>query len=254
MRIGIVGTGGMAVALGTAWAGAGHAVRIGGRSYGNAVAAAARIGGGAEAVRLEEVAGGQDAVLLAVAWQGVPEALRAAGAERGAFEGVPLIDLTNAVEHGVGVLLPEEGRSAAQYVAQWAPGARVVKGFHLFPSAQWAPERPAAGSGSGGGPGGGPGGVPGGVAPDVPLPGGAAPDAPPAPARTVSVVLAGDDPAALETVAQLVRDVGARPVVLGGLDRARQLEEVAGFVIALALNGTDPSTAIPHFPPPADAA
>ncbi|MEC3995531.1 hypothetical protein VSR01_19150 [Actinacidiphila sp. DG2A-62] len=55
-------------------------------------------------------------------------------------------------------------------------------------------------------------------------------------------------------MAQLVRDVGARPVVLGGLDRARQLEEVAGFVIALALNGTDPSTAIPHFPPPADAA
>lgn len=234
MRIGIVGTGGMAVALGTAWAGAGHAVRIGGRSYDNAVAAAARIGGGAEAVRLGEVAAGQDAVLLAVAWQGVPEALRAAGAERGAFDGVPLIDLTNAVEHGVGVLLPEEGRSAAQYVAQWAPGARVVKGFHLFPSAQWAPRRPALHDGPGDGTSGGTGDGTGG--------------------DTVSVVLAGDDPAALDTVARLVRDVGARPVVLGGLDRARQLEEVAGFVIALALNGTDPNTAIPHFPPPADAA
>jgi hypothetical protein len=36
--------------------------------------------------------------------------------------------------------------------------------------------------------------------------------------------------------------------VLGTLDRARQLEEVAGFVIGLAFAGTDPNSAIPRVP------
>ena len=48
--------------------------------------------------------------------------------------------------------------------------------------------------------------------------------------------------------AELVRDVGARPAVLGSLRRARQLEEVAGFVIGLAFAGVDPNLAIPRVP------
>ncbi|MGI5271642.1 hypothetical protein ACQEUU_20975 [Nonomuraea sp. CA-218870] len=38
------------------------------------------------------------------------------------------------------------------------------------------------------------------------------------------------------------------PAVLGPLDRARQLEEVADFVIGLAFGGTDPNSAIPRVP------
>jgi predicted dinucleotide-binding enzyme len=49
----------------------------------------------------------------------------------------------------------------------------------------------------------------------------------------------------------LVRDAGGRPAVLGPLSRARQLEEVAGFVIGLAFSGVDPSSAIPRIPAPA---
>jgi hypothetical protein len=36
--------------------------------------------------------------------------------------------------------------------------------------------------------------------------------------------------------------------VLGTLDRVRQLEEVAGFVIGLAFAGVDPQSAIPAVP------
>ncbi|WP_154796073.1 NADPH-dependent F420 reductase [Occultella kanbiaonis] len=61
------------------------------------------------------------------------------------------------------------------------------------------------------------------------------------------VTIAGDDPSALADVIRLVRDVGATPHVLGGLDRARQVEEFAGTVIALAFAGVDPRSAVPAF-------
>jgi predicted dinucleotide-binding enzyme len=57
--------------------------------------------------------------------------------------------------------------------------------------------------------------------------------------------MCGDDPAALDVVGGLVRDVGGTPATLGTLDRVAQLEEVAGFVIGLAFAGFDPNSAIP---------
>lgn len=205
MRTGILGTGTLAVALGTRWVRAGHEVVVGGRSPDRAAAAAARMG--ARAVTPSEAVAERDAVLLAVSWQGVPDALRIAGAADGSLAGTPLIDPTNAVAHGVGELLTPDGRSAAEHVADWAPGARVVKAFHMFPADQWDEGR-----------------------------------------APVTVVLAGDHEDALRITADLVRDVGARPAVLGGLRRARQLEEVAGFVIGLAFSGIDPGSAVPFSP------
>ncbi|WP_227834216.1 hypothetical protein [Nocardia macrotermitis] len=49
------------------------------------------------------------------------------------------------------------------------------------------------------------------------------------------------------TTETLIRDVGTT-AGLGGLSRARQLEETAGFVIALAFQGIDPRAAVPHAP------
>ncbi|MHA6625352.1 NADPH-dependent F420 reductase [Pseudonocardia sichuanensis] len=208
MRIGILGTGMVAAALGTGWVRAGHEVVVGGRSPARARALADRLGGTTRAHALQDVAHGRDAVLLAVPWEGVADVLHAAGAAEGALEGTPLIDPTNAVEHGVGVLLAEHGASAAQQIAALAPGAHVVKAFHLFPAERWT--RP---------PGNG--------------------EAP------ATVVMCGDDAAALRVVGELVRDVGGVPAVLGPLDRARQLEEAAGFAIGLAFSGVDPRSAVP---------
>lgn len=153
-----------------------------------------------------EAVTGRDVVLLAVTWDGVADILRAADAADGTLAGMPLIEPTNAVEHGVGVLLTRE--SMAERVAELAPAAHVVKAFHLFPSTQWT-----------------------------------TPGAPP-----VTVVMCGDDPGALDVTGTLVRDLGATPAVLGGLSRARQIEEAAGFTIGLAFAGHDPGAAIPHVP------
>lgn len=210
MRIGILGNGDLAVGLGTAWTRAGHDVLVGGRSPENAKAAAAQIGRTAQAASPREAVADRDAVLLAVAWEGIPDILRLAGAPEGALAGTPVIDPTNAVEHGVGTLLPQDGRSAAEHVADQAPGAHVVKAFHLFPATQWTDPKE----------------------------------------HRATVAMAGDDPHALDIAAHLVRDAGAHPAVVGPLHRARQLEEVAGFVIALAFAGQDPNTAIPHVPTP----
>jgi predicted dinucleotide-binding enzyme len=199
MRIGILGTGNLATALATGWTRAGHDIIIGGRSPERAEAAAKA--SGASARPLADVAAGADAVLLAVHWKGVADVIEGAGS----LAGKPLIDPTNAVEHGVGVLRTEPGRAIAHRVVDLAPGAHVVKAFHLFPSAVW-------------------------TEPQV---------------KPVTVAMCGDDARALDVVGELVRDVGGRPVVLGGLDRARQLEEAAGFVIGLAFAGVDPQSAIP---------
>jgi predicted dinucleotide-binding enzyme len=206
MRIGILGTGTLATAVATGWTRAGHDISIGGRSPERAEVAAKA--SGARARRLSEVAVDADAVLLSVQWEGIADILTAAGAPAGSLAGKPLIDPTNAVEHGIGVLRTESGRAIADHVAELAPGAHVVKALHLFPSTRWT------------------------------TPG----------SSPVTVTMCGDDTRALEVVGSLVRDIGGIPAVFGGLDRARQLEEVAGFVIALAFAGVDPRSAIPAVP------
>ena len=195
MRIGILGTGVLASALATGWSRAGHDITIGGRSPEKAAAIADAVGGTVSPV--PEVAAEADAVLLAVSWTGVTQTLRAAGP----LDGVPLIDPTNAVEHGVGFLQA----SPAEHIAALVPGAHVVKAFHLFPAGLWT--EPGT--------------------------------------DKATVAMCGDDQRALRMVGTLITDVGGTPVVLGGLDRARQLEEVAGFVIGLAFSGIDPRSAVP---------
>ncbi|MFI0938976.1 NADPH-dependent F420 reductase [Streptomyces sp. NPDC021020] len=207
MRIGILGTGTLAVALGAAWGRAGHEIRVGGRSRERAAGAAAAMGGAAGAVEPREAVEGADAVLVAVAWEGLADILGLAGAADGTLSGTPLLDPTNAVAHGVGELLTGDGRSAAEHIADLAPGAHVVKAFHLFAADQWSGGR-----------------------------------------EPVTVAMAGDDAGALAAAAKLVEDAGGRPAVVGPLRRARQLEEVAGFVIGLVFAGVDPSSAVPSVP------
>jgi 8-hydroxy-5-deazaflavin:NADPH oxidoreductase len=215
MRIGILGTGALAGALGGRWARAGHDLVVGGRSLSKAQSLASRLGSGARAGTPRQAVTGRDAVLLAVPWDGVRDVLGTAGAAEGTLDGIPLIDPVNPVGHGVGVLRTPPGVAAAQQIAAIAPRAHVVKAFHLFPASQWT------------------------------APGGQ---------TAVTVAMCGDDPIALRTVGQLVSDVGGAPAVLGSLDRSRQLEEVAGFVIGLAFAGADPRSAIPSVPMPATSA
>ncbi|MEV5317824.1 NAD(P)-binding domain-containing protein [Streptomyces sp. NPDC052687] len=112
MRIGILGTGHMADALGTRWRRAGHDVRTGGRRDGGLRAAALH---------------GTDAVLLAVPYEA---AVDVAAGLADVLRGRTLIDCTNPVGPGF-TRRTGGGPSAAERVAAAAPGAHVVKAFNL---------------------------------------------------------------------------------------------------------------------------
>ncbi|MER6344253.1 NADPH-dependent F420 reductase [Streptomyces sp. NPDC001595] len=112
MKIGILGTGGMADALGTRWRQAGHEVVAGGRRDGGLRAAAEH---------------GRDAVLLALPYEAVVEVV---GGLADALRGRTLIDCTNPVGPGF-ALRTAGGPSAAERIAAAAPGAHVVKAFNL---------------------------------------------------------------------------------------------------------------------------
>jgi 8-hydroxy-5-deazaflavin:NADPH oxidoreductase len=118
VRIGVLGSGGMADALGGRWAQAGHEVLIGGRSRERSAELAAKIG--ATAGSGEDAVAFGDAVLLAV-----PAAV--AADVLGHAPGRVVVDCTNSVVPGRFVL--DEPRAAARLAA--ASGAHVVKAFNL---------------------------------------------------------------------------------------------------------------------------
>ncbi|MFF4416017.1 NADPH-dependent F420 reductase [Streptosporangium sp. NPDC001559] len=210
MNIGILGTGDLAVTLGRAWAQAGHTLSVAGRDHPRAKKAADRIGPAAEAVDPADLPARADALVVAVAWEGVEAALSLVGASEGSLAGLTLIDCTNPVDYTTCELKPATG-SAAELVARTAPGAHVVKALHLFAGASW----PYAG-----------------------------------PQESAPVVaICGDDPDALDRTAALVQDLGGRPAVVGGLAGARQLEEAAGFVMRVVASGHNPRFAVPDVDP-----
>ncbi|MFD7707619.1 NADPH-dependent F420 reductase [Streptomyces sp. NPDC059785] len=137
MRIGILGTGGMADALGTRWARAGHDVCVGGRDAARAAALAARLGGRSGELRAA-AEHGTDAVLLALPYGVAAEVV---GALEVPLRGRTLIDCTNPVGPGFR-LLTAGGPGAARRVADAAPGARVVKGFNLCHEDVWRLDPP----------------------------------------------------------------------------------------------------------------
>lgn len=193
MRIGVLGTGGMADALATHWVRAGHEVTVGGRDVDKAERLATRIGGGAKPASLRVAAEFGQVVLAALPFDAGVSVAREL---RVALDGKVLLDCSNPVGPGFR-LLTEGGPSAARQLAAAAPGAHVVKAFNLCHEDVWR-MRPPVFDG-----------------------------------RPLAVPVCGDDRAALVRVRELVRDVGCAPVAGGGLERAGLLEATAALFIAL---------------------
>jgi 8-hydroxy-5-deazaflavin:NADPH oxidoreductase len=149
-------------------------------------------GGGVEAAAgvagLAGLLDGTDVVVLAVPY---PEGRRVASEQGAALAGLTVVDTCNPVDFSTfDTLLTSPGMSAAEEIAREVaavtPAAHVVKAFNTTFAATLA-------AGQAGG---------------LPL----------------DVFLAGDDGAAKEAVAALVRAGGMRPVDVGPLRRARELE------------------------------
>lgn len=127
MNIAVIGTGRVGTTLGAGWAKRGHAVVFASREPEGekARAAVATAGPTASAALVGDAVGSAEVVVLAVPWSAAQASLAAAGG----LHGKVLVDATNAVGSGLtpGFAPPA---SAAEQVAAWAPGARVVKAFN----------------------------------------------------------------------------------------------------------------------------
>jgi len=126
-RITILGTGGMAEAIGGLAVRAGHDVEVSGRDLAKAQALAARIGGGAFTIPFRERPTGA-IVILAVPYTSVLGVVRDYGE---ALAGKRLVDITNPISADLKAFLTPLHSSGAQEIARAAPAnAVVVKAFN----------------------------------------------------------------------------------------------------------------------------
>jgi 8-hydroxy-5-deazaflavin:NADPH oxidoreductase len=197
MKIGIIGAGNVGGTLGRAWARKGHEVVYGVRSPQDAktqdvvraTGPTARAGSPAEAAAFGEV------VLLATPWPATESAIKSMGDLRGKV----VIDATNPLKPDLSGLELGHTTSAAERVAGWAAGAKVVKAFNTVGANIMA---------------------------DPVIDG-----------RPTVMFVCGDDAAAKKAVLGLAADVGFEPIDAGPLAQARLLEPWAMLWIWLAFRG-----------------
>jgi hypothetical protein len=121
MKIGVIGTGNVGSALGNRFAALGHEVIFGSRQPESEDANSLN----GKIVSPREAAQSAEAVLLAVPWPAKP-----AIDSLGDLTGKIVIDATNPLPPDLSGLVIGTTTSAAEQIAGWAPGAKVVKAFN----------------------------------------------------------------------------------------------------------------------------
>jgi len=192
MRVGILGSGGVAQALGTGFVTLGHDVKLGTRTpaadklrlWVKQAGTQGSVGSFGEAAAFGELA------VLATAWSGTENALKLAGPPT--LAGKVLIDVTNpfrAAPNGSPTLAVGWMDSGAEQVQRWVPGAKVVKAFNTVGNPHmFRPQFP-------GGP------------PDM--------------------FICGNDASARQTVGDICKSFGWGVIDLGGIESARYIEPLA---------------------------
>ena len=146
-----------------------------------------------QAVTVQEAAQA-DLVFLAVNWNRLSGALK----ELGPWNGRILVDANNAVEVPSYQAVDLGGRASSEAVAQWAPGARVVKAFNHLQAALLGADPQADGG------------------------------------RRV-LFLSSPDAEAKQTVSALITRLGFAPVDLGGVEQGRLVQFPGGPLAILNL-------------------
>jgi 8-hydroxy-5-deazaflavin:NADPH oxidoreductase len=193
VKVTIVGAGNMGRGIGTRAVAGGNDVEIVDHDPGEARKLAEELGGSAVALEPDAPFSG-DVVALAVYYPGVKDA---AQEYRDRIAGRVVVDITNPVDTETwDRLATEPGSSSAEEVAQVVPeGTPVVKAFNTT-FANTLLEGQVDG-------------------------------------QPLDVLIAGDDESAKQKVAQLVAEGGLRPVDVGPLERARELEHLGFLHISL---------------------
>jgi predicted dinucleotide-binding enzyme len=190
MRIAVIGAGNVGSTLGRRWADAGHEVAFGVRD--RSAPKYAGLHAQAKLMNVREAPVGANIVVLATPW----DATQAAVVEAGDLSGKILVDCTNPLKPNLAGLTHGHDTSGGELVAQWAPGAKVVKAFNTVGFNIMA---------------------------DPVLEG-----------RRAVMYVAGDDAEARRTVAMIAEDIGFEAVEAGGLASARILEPFALLWISSA--------------------
>ena len=187
MHVGIIGAGMIGSTLAKLWVDAGHDVRLASRHPDNLQPLVQELGTRASTGTPAESAQFGDVVLLAVPLKAVPSLARDLAP---ALMGKVVVDTGNAYEQRDGQAAREatgHPSGSAGWAAALFSGAQWVKGFNTVSSRVL--EREAHRNGD-----------------------------------RVGIPLAGDSQEALELVAQLVRDAGFDPVIVGALARGKEFE------------------------------
>ena len=189
MKVTIVGAGNMGRAIGTRAVAGGHEVEIVDHDPSDAGAVAQELGGSASALDPGAPFGGE-VVVFAVYYPAIKDAV---GQYADEIAGKVVVDITNPVDTETwDRLATVPGSSSAEEVAELVPdGTSVVKAFNT----SFAPTLVAA---------------------EVD-------------GQPLDIFIAGDDEGAKQKVSQLVSDGGLRPLDVGPLARAQQLEHL-GFL------------------------
>lgn len=142
----------------------------------------------------KEASSAADVVVLTVPWNAAHDAIR----NSGDLANKVLIDCTNPLAPDLTGLVVGMTTSAAEMVASWSPGARVVKAFNTIGAANYGNAQFGL--------------------------------------QRADGFYCGDDQQAKNTAKQLIEEVGLDPVDVGPLKNARLLEPMAMLWIDLAVN------------------
>ena len=195
MRIAIVGTGRVGAALARALSGRGHAVTLGTRDPDAERIRALAVETGSAAAHPADAAASAEVVVLALPWNAVETVV----AELGDLSGKIVIDCTNPLGpvDGTFGLTMGHTTSGGETVQRLLPGARVVKTLNQVGAEI--------------------------MARNDHLP------------QRPAMLMAGNDEAARDAVAGLLRDIGFDPLDAGDITKSRLLEPFALVWINQAL-------------------
>lgn len=185
MKIGIIGAGNQGGNIGLNWAKAGHEVLFSSRNPDSLKELVASAGPRARAGRPDEAARFGDVVLIAVPYGALPQV----GKDYSPLmKGKVVIDCSNAVLERDGTIANDvQTRGAGITSAELLPGVRLIRAFNALGYQQVRQDAFRSG-------------------------------------ERLGIPVAGDDASALTVAEQLVTDAGFDPVVVGGLDRAREFD------------------------------
>ena len=188
MKIGVIGAGHIGSTIGSLWIKGGHPVFFSSRHPEELQGLVARLGPLAQAGTVDQAIAFGDVVFIAVPFGALPQIGKDYGKS---LAGKIVLDANNAVASRDGAIADEVEHNGIGLTSQkYLPGTRLVRAFNTLSYKLFETEASR-------------------------------------PAPRLAVPIAGDDPDAVQVAAQLVRDAGFDPVVVGKLADARRFQRGA---------------------------